>query len=295
MSFHGEDIDVAGAEGRFLQRHRYRPFFPRRFGKPEVRPDRRGKRMRCHRQHERFQDGTGCPPRRPRSQRACHRDYTQKGVSSPIRTARPSRWSSPSSPSMMRRRSRGSSSPHIRRYRERARKRSRNWSSRCLRYTARKPIEKKVYPHQIAFNCPSPYRRLPRQRLYKGRDEDGQRDEEDHGRRLHPGDGDDGQGPRLLRSFRIGQCRVRKGDDPGRWHESSSRKRPASKSSTIRRKISIPSPFDAAGKDDTFVGRIRDDDTVKYGLNMWVVADNIRKGAALNAVQIAESLIKKYL
>ncbi|MBP1751093.1 MAG: aspartate-semialdehyde dehydrogenase [Deltaproteobacteria bacterium] len=45
----------------------------------------------------------------------------------------------------------------------------------------------------------------------------------------------------------------------------------------------------------TFVGRIRVDDTVKYGLNMWVVADNIRKGAALNAVQIAESLIKKYL
>jgi len=51
----------------------------------------------------------------------------------------------------------------------------------------------------------------------------------------------------------------------------------------------------AAGKDETFVGRIRKDDTVKYGLNMWIVADNIRKGAALNAVQIAEVLIKKYL
>jgi len=56
-----------------------------------------------------------------------------------------------------------------------------------------------------------------------------------------------------------------------------------------------PLALEAAGKDDTFVGRIRVDDTVKYGLNMWVVADNIRKGAALNAVQIAESLIKKYL
>jgi len=53
--------------------------------------------------------------------------------------------------------------------------------------------------------------------------------------------------------------------------------------------------LEAAGKDDTFVGRIRVDDTVKYGLNMWIVADNIRKGAALNAVQIAESLIAKYL
>jgi aspartate-semialdehyde dehydrogenase len=56
-----------------------------------------------------------------------------------------------------------------------------------------------------------------------------------------------------------------------------------------------PLAIDAAGKDDTYVGRIRVDDTVKYGLNMWIVADNIRKGAALNAVQIAEALIKKYL
>ncbi len=60
-------------------------------------------------------------------------------------------------------------------------------------------------------------------------------------------------------------------------------------------KNKYPLALDAAGKDDTFVGRIRVDDTVKYGLNMWIVADNIRKGAALNAVQIAESLIKKYM
>ena len=51
----------------------------------------------------------------------------------------------------------------------------------------------------------------------------------------------------------------------------------------------------AAGKDDTFVGRIRKDESVKYGLNLWIVADNIRKGAALNAVQIAEILVEKYL
>jgi len=51
----------------------------------------------------------------------------------------------------------------------------------------------------------------------------------------------------------------------------------------------------AAGKDDTFVGRIRKDESVQWGLNMWVVADNIRKGAALNAVQIAEILGEKYL
>jgi len=53
-----------------------------------------------------------------------------------------------------------------------------------------------------------------------------------------------------------------------------------------------PLPLDAAGKDDTFVGRIRQDDTIKNGLNLWVVSDNLRKGAALNAVQIAEELIK---
>jgi aspartate-semialdehyde dehydrogenase len=43
------------------------------------------------------------------------------------------------------------------------------------------------------------------------------------------------------------------------------------------------------------VGRIRKDESVKYGLNLWIVADNIRKGAALNAVQIAEILAEKYL
>jgi aspartate-semialdehyde dehydrogenase len=51
----------------------------------------------------------------------------------------------------------------------------------------------------------------------------------------------------------------------------------------------------AAGKDETFVGRIRKDESVENGLNMWIVADNIRKGAALNAVQIAEILTKTYL
>ncbi len=51
-----------------------------------------------------------------------------------------------------------------------------------------------------------------------------------------------------------------------------------------------PFPVDAAGKDEVFVGRIRKDESVENGLNMWVVSDNLRKGAALNAVQIAEIL-----
>jgi aspartate-semialdehyde dehydrogenase len=53
-----------------------------------------------------------------------------------------------------------------------------------------------------------------------------------------------------------------------------------------------PIPIDIAGKDETFVGRIREDDSVENGINLWIVADNLRKGAALNAVQIAETLIK---
>ncbi len=51
----------------------------------------------------------------------------------------------------------------------------------------------------------------------------------------------------------------------------------------------------ASGKDDIFVGRIRRDFSITNGLNLWVAADNIRKGSALNAVQIAEILIKKFL
>jgi len=60
-------------------------------------------------------------------------------------------------------------------------------------------------------------------------------------------------------------------------------------------KFIYPMAIDAAGQDDTLVGRIRKDETVRYGLDMWIVADNIRKGAATNAVQIAEILINDYL
>lgn len=53
-----------------------------------------------------------------------------------------------------------------------------------------------------------------------------------------------------------------------------------------------PMPADSNEKDDVFVGRIRQDESVKNGLNIWIVSDNIRKGAATNAVQIAEELLK---
>jgi aspartate-semialdehyde dehydrogenase len=53
-----------------------------------------------------------------------------------------------------------------------------------------------------------------------------------------------------------------------------------------------PMPLEVAGKDEVYVGRIREDESISNGLNLWVVADNLRKGAALIAVQIAEHLAK---
>ncbi len=53
-----------------------------------------------------------------------------------------------------------------------------------------------------------------------------------------------------------------------------------------------PMPLDVAGKDEVYVGRVREDESIPNGLNLWVVADNLRKGAATNAVQIAELLIR---
>jgi len=53
-----------------------------------------------------------------------------------------------------------------------------------------------------------------------------------------------------------------------------------------------PLPLNCDGRDEVFVGRIREDESIDNGINMWIVSDNLRKGAALNAVQIAEVLIK---
>lgn len=57
-------------------------------------------------------------------------------------------------------------------------------------------------------------------------------------------------------------------------------------------KNAYPMPVDVADSDETYVGRIREDESIENGINLWVVADNLRKGAALNAVQIAEKLVE---
>ena len=58
-------------------------------------------------------------------------------------------------------------------------------------------------------------------------------------------------------------------------------------------KFIYPMPINAEGTDKVYVGRIRRDDSIENGLNLWVVADNIRKGAATNAIQILEKMIKR--
>ena len=59
------------------------------------------------------------------------------------------------------------------------------------------------------------------------------------------------------------------------------------------KQLKYPSPaVNSAGNDPVYVGRIREDISYEKGLNLWIVSDNIRKGAALNSVQIAEKLIK---
>ena len=52
-------------------------------------------------------------------------------------------------------------------------------------------------------------------------------------------------------------------------------------------------PHEAAGEDATYISRIREDPTIDNGLNLWVVSDNLRKGAALNAIQIAEVIVNR--
>jgi aspartate-semialdehyde dehydrogenase len=59
--------------------------------------------------------------------------------------------------------------------------------------------------------------------------------------------------------------------------------------------IEFVTPAEIAGEDDVFISRVREDISVENGLNFWCVSDNMRKGAALNSIQIAEALIKDFL
>lgn len=72
-------------------------------------------------------------------------------------------------------------------------------------------------------------------------------------------------------------------------------KAPGVKVEDAPKELKYPMPIYVSGKDDVYVGRIREDFSIDCGLNLWIVGDNLRKGAALNAVQIAETMIKDNL
>ncbi len=157
-----------------------------------------------------------------------------------------------------------------------------------------KECERKVFPHRIAFNC------LPQIDSFL---DNGYTKEEmkmvNETRKIF---GDDSIGvtattvrvPVFVSHSEAVNIETEKPIDPEDVRKLLS-KAPGVKVVDDIRKGRYPMPVDAADTDPVYVGRIRRDESIKNGLNMWIVADNLRKGAALNAVQIAELLIRDYL
>jgi aspartate-semialdehyde dehydrogenase len=137
------------------------------------------------------------------------------------------------------------------------------------------------------------YRRLPRLGRDQGRMEDGGRDEEDP-RPEDQGHGDLRPGSGLRRPFGSDQHRDRRvpglAGSPG--HPARS---PGIMLVDKREPGGYITPIECVGEFATYVSRVRQDSTIENGLNLWCVSDNLRKGAALNAVQIAELLGSKVL
>lgn len=157
-----------------------------------------------------------------------------------------------------------------------------------------RPLERKVYPHTIAFNC------LPHIDVFF---EDGYTKEEikmvNETKKIMEDD-----------SIRITATTVRvpvfRGHSEAINIETEKKLTVQEAREILSRAPGVklwddpsnnryPMPILAAGGDETWVGRIREDNSVENGLNLWVVADNLRKGAALNAIQIAEILARDYL
>jgi aspartate-semialdehyde dehydrogenase len=157
-----------------------------------------------------------------------------------------------------------------------------------------KPIDVKVYPHQIAFNC------LPQIDVFL--DNAYTKEEMKMVRETKKIMEDDGiqvtattvRVPVFYGHSESVNVEFEKDLSPDAARKVL-KKAPGVKVVDDPSKKLYPLAIHAAGKDETFVGRIRRDESIPHGLNLWIVADNIRKGAALNAVQIAEILIKKYL
>ena len=161
-------------------------------------------------------------------------------------------------------------------------------------YAAGKPLTNKVYPHQIAFNC------LPHIDSFL---ENGYTKEEmkmvNETRKMFedktigvtattvrvPVVYGHSESVNIETKAKITAAEVRE----------LLRNAPGVKLVDEPGKCVYPMAIDCAGKFETLVGRIREDESIANGINLWVVADNILKGAALNAVQIAEVLVREYI
>lgn len=157
-----------------------------------------------------------------------------------------------------------------------------------------RPVNPKIYPHQIAFNC------LPQIDAFR---EGGSTREEgkiiDETRKILGL-------PELAISATAVRVPVFYGHSASVNIETNEKLSPAAALALLTiapgcevvddpSQFAYPMPIDAAGQDAVLIGRIREDLSVSNGLNLWICADNLRKGAATNAVQIAEALIEQYL
>jgi aspartate-semialdehyde dehydrogenase len=156
------------------------------------------------------------------------------------------------------------------------------------------PVEKKVYPHQIAFNClphidsflDNGYTKEEMKMVSETR-----KIMEDPTIRVTA---TTVRVPVLHSHSEAVNIETEKKITPQQIREILS-KAPGVKVVDNPALNEYPLAIHAAGRDETFVGRIREDESIPNGINLWVVSDNVRKGAALNAVQIAEILIEKYI
>ncbi len=161
-------------------------------------------------------------------------------------------------------------------------------------YAAGKPMEHSVYPHQIAFNC------LPQIDSFL---ENGYTKEEmkmvNETRKMF-------EDPTIGVTATTVRVPVFYGHSESVNIETEKKITAAEVKALLKNAPGVqlvdeptlgqyPMAIDCAGRFETLVGRIREDESIANGINLWVVSDNILKGAALNAVQIAEELIRDYL
>ncbi|MBI5599759.1 MAG: aspartate-semialdehyde dehydrogenase [Deltaproteobacteria bacterium] len=155
-------------------------------------------------------------------------------------------------------------------------------------------VEKKVFPHQIAFNC------LPQIDVFL---DNGYTREEmkmvDETKKILGDDSINITATTVRVPVFVGHSESVNVETEGAITPEAVKKvlrgAPGVKLMDDPKKGVYPMPVECSGRDEVFVGRIRKDFSVPNGINMWVVSDNLRKGAALNAVEIAEVLAKEYL